>query len=142
MCISVHNSQKDLKINKGSTRTLVKEVLSFLNVPFEEVAIYFVTEKKICELHDQFFQDPSSTDCISFPLDEKHLGEVFVCPKTAVEYAKKRELDPYQETSLYIIHGLLHLIGYDDLEKNARREMRKKEKSCMRHLDSINVKLQ
>lgn len=114
-------------------------VLGFLKVPFEEVSIYFVSEKKISKLHDLFFQDPSPTDCISFPVDETHLGEIFVCPKVAIQYASKRGLAPYKETTLYIIHGLLHLIGYDDLEKKAKETMRKKEKSCMRHLERVNI---
>lgn len=133
--IHVFNRQKDLKLDKGSVRTLVKHTLDHLKASPEEVSIYFVSEKKITQLHDQFFQDPTPTDCISFPLDEQHLGEVFVCPATAIAYAKKKKLDPYEETSLYIVHGLLHLLGFDDLEEKARRTMRKKEKSCMRHLN-------
>lgn len=137
--ISVYNRQKDLKIDKGSARALVLATLQFLEVSPKEVSIYFVSEKEICKIHDQFFQDPTPTDCISFPIDEEHLGEVFICPLVAIQYAKKRNLDPYRETSLYIIHGLLHLIGYDDLEEKARRSMRKKEKSCMRSLDTLGV---
>jgi probable rRNA maturation factor len=139
--ISIYNRQKDLKIDKGSARTLVLATLKFLKVPFDEVAIYFVTRKQISQIHGEFFQDPTPTDCITFPLDEKDLGEIFVCPAVAIEYAKKRELDPHNETALYIIHGLLHILGFDDLEEKARRTMRKKEKSCMRHLDSLGLTL-
>ncbi len=110
---------------------MVSSVLDHLGVVCEEVALYFVSTKTICELHDQFFQDPSPTDCISFPLGETHLGEVFVCPATAVAYAEKKGLDPYREVNLYIIHGLLHLVGYDDRTPQEKRIMRKKEKSCM-----------
>ncbi len=134
LVIRIFNRQKDLKISKGSTRTLIASLLNFLNVSTEEISLYFVTEKEICKLHEQFFQDPSPTDCISFPIDQSHLGEIFVCPKVAVAYAKKRGLDPHEETSLYIVHGILHLLGFDDLETQAKRRMRKKEKSCMRHL--------
>lgn len=139
--ISIHNSQKDLKFDKGSARALVKSVLSFLKTPFNEVTIYFVTKKQICKLHDQFFQDPLPTDCISFPIDAEHLGEVFVCPAVAKEYAEAHGIDPLKETALYIIHGLLHLIGYDDMEKKAKQAMRKKEKSCMRHLERLKITL-
>lgn len=132
--IAIFNRQKDLPLNKGSARTLVQSLFDFLKISAEEISLYFVTEKEICKLHEQFFQDPTPTDCISFPLDEKDLGEIFVCPSVAIQYAKKRKLDPYEETSLYIVHGLLHLLGFDDLEEKARRTMRKKEKSCMRHL--------
>lgn len=141
LLISVYNSQKSLKISKSSTRALVQEILSFLKIPFEEISIYFVTSKKIAKLHAEFFDDPTPTDCISFPIDKDHLGEIFVCPEVAIQYAKKHKIDPHQETALYIIHGILHLIGYDDLEKKAKQAMRKKEKSCMRHLDRLKISL-
>ncbi len=139
--IFVSNTQKDLPIDKSSVRALVKEVLSFLKISYGEVSLYFVGEKKIGALHAQFFQDPTPTDCISFPIDDDHLGEIFVCPAVALQYAKKRKRDPYRELALYIVHGLLHLIGYDDLETKAKEAMRKKEKSCMRHLDRLKIDL-
>ena len=139
MKIHVDSKQKDLSISKDSVRRAIRSLLEHLNVAGEELSIYYVTEKKICLLHDQFFKDPTPTDCISFPIDREHLGEIFVCPKTAVLYAKKNELDPYEEITLYTIHGLLHLLGYDDLETGPRRAMRKKEKSCMRHLKDLGL---
>jgi probable rRNA maturation factor len=137
--IHIFNQQKDLPLEKRAVRLAVRSTLEFLGASYEEVAVYFVTEKKIASLHLEFFQDPAPTDCISFPIDSKYLGEIFVCPSVAIGYAKKRKLDPYEETSLYIVHGLLHLLGYDDLEEPLRRAMRKKEKSCMRHLNSHRI---
>lgn len=139
MAISVYQRQRDLKIDKRSVRSLVSLVLEHLKVPFQEVSIYLVGEKEISKLHAQFFQDPTPTDCISFPIDQNHLGEIFVCPKVAINYAKKKNLDPYEETTLYIVHGLLHLIGYDDVTPLLRKTMRKKEKSCMRQLNKLKV---
>lgn len=141
MTVHIYNQQKNLPLSKDSARRLTRSILAYLKVSYEEVSIYFVTEKKISELHEQFFQDPSPTDCISFPIDSHHLGEIFVCPAVAIAYAKKRNLDPCEETALYIVHGLLHLIGYDDLEEKARRIMRKKEKSCMRHLSKLGISI-
>ncbi len=132
--ITVINRQKALPINKRSVARAATEILSFLQVEWEELSIYFVTKKKIAELHEQFFNDPTETDCISFPLGDKHLGEIFVCPEVAIDYATKHNLDPSEETLLYLIHGILHLIGYDDLDPMKRREMRKMEKKCLKHL--------
>ena len=140
--ISVYNRQKELKINKGSVRTLVSALLQYLKISPDHITLYFVSEKEIGKIHEAFFQDPTPTDCISFPIDEAHLGELFICPSIAIQYAKKRSLNPYTETTLYIVHGLLHLLGFDDLEEKARRTMRKKEKSCMRHLDKLKIQLE
>jgi len=140
--IHVHNSQKDLPISLKGVRALVKAVLEHFKAPHTEASIYFVTTKKICQLHEEFFDDPTTTDCISFPLDEEHLGEVFVCPKTAIDYATTKGIDPFDETALYVIHGLLHCLGYDDLEPKAKRTMRKKEKNCMALIKKLNIYLQ
>lgn len=130
-----------MNIDRQALKSLVGSILKYLKVSCEQVGIYFVGEKEISELHQQFFEDPTPTDCISFPLDDTHLGEIFVCPSVAIAYAKKKNLDPYEETALYVVHGLLHLLGYDDLEEKTRRTMRKKEKSCMRHLGELGISL-
>lgn len=109
----------------------MKAILEQERSVHSEVGVYLVPVLEISELHDKFFNDPTPTDCISFPVDEEYLGEVFVCPQVAIDYAKKRKLNPYEELSLYVIHGLLHCFGYDDIEPADRRVMRKKEKSCM-----------
>lgn len=132
--VHIENRQKALPIRKRFFSNIVKETLQFLNIHCSEIAIYFVTEKQISKLHDEFFQDPTSTDCISFPLDKEHLGEIFVCPSVAISYAEKHSLLPLQETTLYLIHGILHLIGYDDLSPKDKKEMRRMEKKCMDHL--------
>jgi probable rRNA maturation factor len=106
------------------------------------VIVHFVTAKKICYLHDLFFKDPTLTDCISVPLDPMGkrsggyhlLGEIFVCPKAALLYAKEHVIDPQEETLRYVIHGLLHLIGYDDIKLKDRRVMKKKEEECLHTL--------
>jgi probable rRNA maturation factor len=105
-----------------------------------------VNKEKISNLHQQFFDDPSPTDCISFPIDTTKarkkefsvLGEIFVCPKVAIEYATAHTIDPYLELSLYTVHGLLHLLGYDDLDPKQRKEMRREEKRCLKLLTEQN----
>jgi probable rRNA maturation factor len=142
MSILIFNKQKDLKLSVKAVKALVRAFLSHEKVECGEISIYFVSEKIICQMHDEFFQDPSSTDCISFPSEIHPLsGEIFVCPRTAINYAEKKGLDSYQETALYLIHGLLHLLGYDDLTPLERRIMRKKEKSCMGELKNLNISL-
>ena len=134
------NSQKDLAVSSSSVKKLVHSLLKKLKVECDEISLHFVTTRKISELHADFFNDPSTTDCITFPIDDdtitgyRVLGEVFVCPKTAITYASSKGKDPYEETSLYIVHGILHLLGLDDIDPKDRTKMRKKERICMTHL--------
>lgn len=143
MKIHCSNTQSALKISPGDVERLVFSFLEWKQIQCDEVSIHFVTKKEISQLHDDYFQDPTPTDCISFPIDppgDSHsgytiLGEVFVCPEVAEEYAKKNKGDPYRETTLYIIHGLLHLIGFDDIEEHDQTIMRAQEKSAMLYLE-------
>jgi probable rRNA maturation factor len=142
MIVTVYNTQKDLPISVANVKLMVPFLLRTLEISTDEVIIHFVSQKAISEIHAEFFDDPSPTDCISFPIDppqnhnttSKHqiLGEVFVCPKIALQYAKSKNLDPHQETTLYLIHGLLHLLGYDDIAPSARRKMRQMEQKCLK----------
>lgn len=132
----VFNQQKDLLVSHASVKSVIQYVLEAEKRHTDEVAVYFVTTDEICKLHADFFNDPSTTDCISFPMDNEEdcgyhvLGEVFICPKTAIDYVAK-EGDPYRELTLYLVHGLLHLLGYDDIEENDREQMRAAEKRIM-----------
>jgi probable rRNA maturation factor len=119
---------------------MVEAFLLCKKVRCAEVAIHFVSKKKICELHGLFFDDKSATDCISVPIDSpdcsapfSHLGEVFVCPKVALEYGG----NPHQETLLYVIHGLLHLLGFDDVKSADRKKMRQEEKKALRFISNF-----
>lgn len=141
MDIHIIQEQSLLILDSLSIIHLVKDFSNYYKVKFNEVSIYFVETSKICELHEKFFNDPSTTDCISFPMDDQEeeyriLGDVIVCPETAQEYVKINGGDIYHEVTLYIIHGLLHLIGFDDIEKNDQLQMRKEEAEYLEHLAS------
>lgn len=147
MKIDVINKQKALKISAPQVKKLVKAVLALENVSCDEVAIHFVDTKTITSIHGEFFNDPTPTDCISFPIDDESpscgyrmLGEVFVCPQTAIEYASKHGSDPLEETTLYIVHGLLHLIGYDDIDPKDRKAMRAAEQRLMQKIKGKRTK--
>ena len=152
MKCSIYNSQKELSIKliRQKIVLLVTSVVAQENRKAidSQVNLYFVSDAKMRKLHEQFFHDPSSTDCISFPFDEtedqdpfngKVLGEIFVCPKTAIEYAAKYKKNPYDELALYIVHGLLHLLGYDDIEIVERKKMRRAEKKHLQALFSKGI---
>ncbi len=148
MIINIFNEQTELKISVDQVQQLVHQVICQEKQICNEVNIYFVDSSTISQLHEQFFDDPSLTDCISFPIDDAEgegdyrlLGEVFVCPAKAVAYAAEHEGDAYQETTLYIIHGLLHLMGYKDLEEQDILRMQEAEERHLQNLQSLNLHL-
>lgn len=142
MEIYVLDQQKSLTVSTQQVQDLVRDVIAHEGASCDEVAVYFVTASEISALHKEYFDDPSPTDCISFPMspdtsdsEEYHtLGDVFVCPDVALEYARSHNLDPYEELSLYTVHGLLHLMGYDDISEEDCSEMRAAENQHMQNL--------
>ncbi len=148
MIVNVFDQQSILKISPFQVQNAVQEIIRKEGQVCDEVSVYFVDVSTISKLHEQFFNDPSSTDCISFPLDNEEditpyriLGEAFICPETALEYALKNKIDPFKETTLYIVHCLLHLMGYDDVADDDRNEMRRAEKRHMQNLKKMNLQL-
>ena len=104
-----------------------------INIPEGELSWNFVIEEEICQLHDEFFQDPSPTDVVTFPGDSEDgiAGDICVSPSYAMEYIKESEVSFSEELSLYLIHGCLHLAGLDDIKDEDRQKMREREKTLM-----------
>lgn len=147
MIVQVLSSQTDLPIDDESAKHLVQHVLRFFNITCNLIELSFVSKEEISSLHEEFFNDPTITDCITLPIDSFDanpchiLGEMFVCPYVAMQYSSKHQIDPYEETSLYVIHCILHLLGFDDIEENDRKKMKEKEKEVMKEIKINNLVL-
>ncbi len=147
MAITLFNQQRDLPISTESVERVVSFLLEILKINCDEILLYFVTKRKISQTHKIYFNDPSPTDCISFPLDQPKskrsgytiLGEIFICPKIAIEYGKNHDLNAYEEVTRYLVHGLLHLVGFDDIIPEERSKMQRKENRCMKLLISKGI---
>ena len=145
MNIYISNKQQDLSINKALIQNIIKKLSLFHKTSFDEVSFHFVSPNKIKSLHQQLFNNPTVTDCITCPIDPPNqkpyclLGEVFVCPQVAISYSKEHNLDANEELILYVIHGFLHLIGYDDMNEKDEKLMRKMERESIEHLKQEKV---
>ena len=122
--ITVTNRQKALPLSPASVQRLVVFFLNKKNIVCTDLSVYFVGKRKICQIHKKFFNDSSPTDCMTFPIGKDFLGECVICPQIALEVNPS---NPYEEASHYLIHCLLHLIGYDDIDKRKQTLMRKEE---------------
>ena len=127
--ITVCNRQKAVSIQTASVRRLVYFFLQEMKVRCKELCIHFVGVRTSSKIHAQFFDDPSPTDCMTFPIDNQFLGECMICPEIALEQNPK---DPHFEISHYLLHCLLHLIGYEDIDKSKRAIMRKEERRLLK----------
>lgn len=103
-----------------------------------KVTLAFVDNPHIHRLNKQFLQHDEPTDVLTFPYtdpDAKSLeGEVVIGHEVAKENAADRGHDLGLELLLYVIHGCLHLCGYDDTVTTSTKEMRAKERSYLKQL--------
>jgi len=105
-----------------------------------EISIAIVDDATIAQLHGQYLGDPTPTDVLSFVLEEgdHHLeGEIVASAETAAAWAKRLAWPCENELLLYIVHGTLHLVGFDDQTPAARRKMRREEKAVLHKLGVI-----
>ena len=87
----------------------------------EGAAVFLVDDGGIGRMHAEFFGDPAATDVITFPLG--NYGEIVVSVETARRQAAEFGNSLDRELTLYIMHGLLHLHGYEDGNSAGRAEM-------------------
>lgn len=100
-----------LKIMKGRYLDRVK--------PPGSVSIVLVDDETITRVHGEFMGDESATDVITFPYGDH--GEIPISLDTAVRQASEFQASLSRELALYVVHGILHLCGYED-ESEAGRE--------------------
>jgi probable rRNA maturation factor len=130
------NNESGIEVDESAIQRLITFGLDLLHVhPDADVAVLFVDEAAMEQLHVQWMDEPGPTDVLSFPMDELRpgtddqptpaglLGDIVVCPQVAVEQAKTAGHPVLDEMELLTAHGLLHLLGFDHAEPEEEREM-------------------
>jgi probable rRNA maturation factor len=125
--VLLSDRQHDRAVPDEELRTLARDTLRGEGVGGPaELSLSFVGAEEIAELHERFLDEPGPTDVLSFPLDDvdeegvRLLGDVVVAPSEA---ARNNPADPDAELRLLVVHGILHLLGYDHEEDGARTRM-------------------
>src|ERR1051325_4056632 len=130
--IEVVNRQRRLQIDTRAWSNFATKVLAAIGKNESSATIAFVSDKKIRELNRQFRGIDKATDVLSFPSDgPEDLGDIAVSVETATAQAKENGLKFDEEISQLILHGLLHLSGYDHETDNGemnRLELRLRRK--------------
>lgn len=91
-----------------------------------EVEASIVSDKAIARVHADFLDDPTPTDVITF-----HHGEILVSADTAAKEGPAHGLSFDHELCLYLIHGLMHLAGWDDHEPEEAAEMKRRQEAVL-----------
>ncbi|SRR6266496_5732049 len=136
--IDVVNRQRKRKIQTGAWTTLAGQVLRAIGKHGSSATIAFVSDVRIRELNRRFRGIDKATDVLSFPEtypgeqpEEPNLGDIAISVERAEAQARENNLDFDEEISQLILHGLLHLCGYDHAKDSGqmnRLELRLRRK--------------
>ena len=120
------------RTERALVERVVAAVRDYVERPGLEVSLLLTDDKEIAELHEQFLGDPSPTDVMSFEMD--YGSELVVSVETAQRVAIEAGHAVEAEVALYIVHGMLHTVGFDDIDDDDRRRMRDAERAIMQRL--------
>ena len=116
------------KRDEDNLKKAAAELFNILKVSSFEVELIFVNEKKISKLNSDYRAQEQVTDVLSFVIEKQPLiGQIFICPPVAEKEAFRKGILPKQEILNLLIHGLVHLLGYDHQTAIERFEMEKIE---------------
>ena len=130
--VEVVNRQRRVKVDTTGWADFAAKALETIGKSGSSATIAFVSDQSIRKLNQQFRGTDKATDVLSFPADEpNNLGDIAVSVETAARQAKENGLSFDNEIAQLILHGLLHLSGYDHETDNGemnRLELRLRKK--------------
>ena len=136
--ISIATPQEVVAVDRGRMREIARTVLEGEDIADYEISLAFVDNPTIHVLNKRYLDHDEPTDVLSFPLSDpsakKLAGELVIGVEVAKERADEMGHAIDVELALYVIHGLLHLCGYDDKSEKSEREMRVRERHYLAKL--------
>jgi probable rRNA maturation factor len=136
--ISVRNLQRKVPVNLASLQEFAAKVIprclqlqkrKRTNLRrLRNIFVWLISDRRMSRLHRQFLGQTGPTDVLTF----QH-GEIFISVETAKRHARMFENPFARELQLYIVHGLLHLHGFDDQTKDGARKMKKVQEKILSH---------
>jgi len=148
MTIIIKNLQRKIGINRKRLQTLLEQLGKLLGLEGKELSILLVNDRKSRELNRTYRGIDRPTDVLSFPMydsavefpegQEVLIGDIVINLHMAARRAEEERINLCDELSFLLIHGLLHLLGYDH-ERNPyqARKMRKKEQELINALTEM-----
>jgi probable rRNA maturation factor len=130
------NNESGLEADSTGLVRLAEFTLSQLRIhPQTELSILLVDEDTMSAYHEKYMGEPGPTDVLSFPMDELRipedddeppmglLGDVVLCPAVTSRQAAEHGRTPDAEAEYLLVHGLLHLLGFDHADPAEKAEM-------------------
>ena len=124
------NCKNNSKVEKAFVHKIISELRKELLFSVSSLQINFISSFEIKEINKKFLKHNYSTDIITFNYSGSNIeldGEMFISEDNALNNSKKYNVPFVSEITRLIVHGILHLIGYDDNTIKSKRRMKKLE---------------
>ena len=124
-------------------KELAVETLQAEGINSGELNVIFVEAKRIQELNNTYLGKNEPTDVLAFPIDSQKsttgetptlLGDVVICPAKAKENASAQKKNHDEEIALLVLHGILHILGYDHAYPEEKAVMKNREQELLSKL--------
>lgn len=126
---------KNKIIEKKKIHQFVKHLLQGLNLSLYSLELNFISSSEIIDINKKYLSHDYSTDIITFNYSDSQKiidGEIFISTDDAKQNANKFKVSFIEEIGRLILHGILHLIGYDDLTPDDRKKMKNIENRLLK----------
>jgi len=128
MVVQIHNQTKKQTPEILSLKLLIDNVCDNIQLEAESINVIFISDDMLKKMHEEYLNDPTLTDVITFDLGDEHIeGELYISLDRAKEQAAIYQVPYFTEITRLIIHGILHLKGYDDISEDDRKKMKEIE---------------
>lgn len=126
-------------------RILVRKIFAVLGFETQEISITFASDKFMRKLNRQYRGIDQPTDVLAFAMGEGEwaeiqpqiMGDVVISVDTASRQAQEMGHDLNQELSILLVHGILHLSGYDHMQKEDAQKMKAMEKAILKAIEPV-----
>ena len=136
--VHINDEQQHITLDHEVVTAVVRAIVADAGYTQAEIGIAVVDDERIAQLHGEYLDDPTPTDTMSWVLEadgDRLEGEVVASAETAAGRAPEFNQPAERELLLYIIHGTLHLVGYDDRQPESRATMQEQEQ---RYLEQVS----
>ncbi|MBI1933493.1 MAG: rRNA maturation RNase YbeY [Ignavibacteriales bacterium] len=138
------NSDRKIKINKNAIHKIISLLKSEFSFDVISLPINFITSEQIIPINTQYLGHNFSTDIITFNYsgeNDSFDGEIFISVDDAFSNSKKYKVSLDNEIIRLVIHGILHLLGFDDKNKFDLKKMKKEENRLVSEFEKNTIKI-